>query len=222
MAQRLTASFINTVVPGSYPNVTVKSNPVGVATSGNIVIVGEAEGGAATYGVDSVNGDVLKNNYYTPTQVDSVISKYISGPIVEAFRALASPSGDADITGAASRIYIAKTNTGVKASAIIPSTYGTLRDKKYGPKGNRYYYQVTSINSETAPSVTGTTVTFPPVKEVTQIQCVADVAGSLDGTYFVMSDAAGTVAFWIDETGTTPEPAHGALRSVKITTVSNG
>jgi hypothetical protein len=60
------------------------------------------------------------------------------------------------------------------------------------------------------------------VANVITIGCVADTLGSLDGKYFVIPDADGTVAFWIDETGTTIEPVHGADRSVKITTVASG
>jgi len=62
---------------------------------------------------------------------------------------------------------------------------------------------------------------IPGVAEVTKVTCVADVAGSLDGTYFIMSDDAGTVAFWFDHGDSgTPEPAHGADRAVEITTVT--
>lgn len=46
MAQRLTTSFINTAIPGAYPNVSVKSIPVGVASTGVVAIIGEAAGGA--------------------------------------------------------------------------------------------------------------------------------------------------------------------------------
>jgi hypothetical protein len=45
---------------------------------------------------------------------------------------------------------------------------------------------------------------------------------SLDGLYFILQDAAGSVAFWYDVTGATPEPLHGADRSVEITTVNAG
>ena len=56
--------------------------------------------------------------------------------------------------------------------------------------------------------------------EVTSVTTVADVSNSLDGKYFILYDTTGSVAFWIDvgNTGTT-EPAHGATRSVEITTI---
>lgn len=56
--------------------------------------------------------------------------------------------------------------------------------------------------------------------EITPITCVADVTDSLDGTYFILNEPAGSVAFWIDtDNSGTAEPAHGASRSVEITTI---
>lgn len=60
-----------------------------------------------------------------------------------------------------------------------------------------------------------------PVLATTKFTCVADVGGSLDGLYFILADEDGTVAFWINE-GSTPEPVHGADRSVEITTIASG
>jgi hypothetical protein len=158
MAQRITNSFVNTNRPGSYFDVKVKSTPVGVASSGNIVIVGEAKGGAAVQGVDDANGDLLKDNFFTPDQLDRVTSKYISGPIVDAFRALASPSSDANITGSANRIYIAKTNKGTKATTTLATAYGSLSDKNYGLDGNKYAYNLGQSIDEAAPEITGSTI----------------------------------------------------------------
>jgi hypothetical protein len=153
MAQRLTTSFINTVRPGSYFEVTVKSTPVGVASSGNIVIIGEADAG------NSVAEDILKDNYFTPDQADKVAKKYGAGSIVDAFRILASASSDTDITGSANRIYIAKTNTGSKASATVAPAYGSLQSSNQGKDGNKIFYQVTQLQSEVGPSQVGSTIT---------------------------------------------------------------
>lgn len=158
MAQRVSTSFVNTNRPGSYFDAKVKSTPVGVASSGNVVIIGEAAGGAAIKGIDSTNGDVLKDTFYTPDQLADVQRKYISGPIVDAFRALVAASSDANITGAPNRIYIAKTNQGAKAQATVATAYGTLKDKNWGIEGNKYSYQISQSASEVAASVTGTVI----------------------------------------------------------------
>jgi len=164
MAQRVVTSFVNTNIPGAYPNVTVKSNPVGLGASGNIVIIGEADGG------DSYQNVVLKNNSFTPDQLDRVTQQYISGQIVDAFRALSAPSSDADISGSANRIYIVKTNSSSKASAIVDTDYGILKDQNFGKDGNKYKYQITSTAAEAAPEVSGDTI--------------AAFGAALDGTTF--------------------------------------
>ena len=49
---------------------------------------------------------------------------------------------------------------------------------------------------------------------------VAD--NSINGKYFVLQDVSGSVAFWYDVTGVTPEPLHGATRSVRISSIVAG
>ena len=148
MSQRLTTSFVNTNIPGAYPNVTVKSTPVGITSTGDIVIIGEAEGGA------DISAESLKDNFFTSTQLNRVKAKYLKGPIVDAMAALISPSSDSNITGSIGKVYIVKTNAGAKAQATIDA-YGTLKDKNFGVDGNKYSYKITQIEAEVGPSKTG-------------------------------------------------------------------
>jgi hypothetical protein len=152
MSQRLVTSFVNTNTPGAYNEVNVKSNPVGLGASGNVVIIGEADGG------DSYQNVALKDNSFTPDQLAKVAQAYTSGPIVDAFRAFSAPSSDADITGTANRIYIVKTNAGTKASAIVDTDYGTLASINWGKGGNKVKFQITSIAAEAAPTKTGNVI----------------------------------------------------------------
>jgi hypothetical protein len=152
MAQRLTRSFINTSVPGAYPNTVVKSTPVGLSATGIIAIIGEAEGG------EHFSTENIKNNFFSPDQLDRVVQKYTSGPVVDAMRALSAPSADAGINGSASRIYICKTNPGQKAEATVDTDYGTLSAKNQGLGGNQIKYQVTASQFEVTPSLTGTVI----------------------------------------------------------------
>lgn len=145
MAQRLTTSFINTVIPGAYPNVSVKSVPVGVANTGVVTIIGEAAGGA------HFSAEDLKDNFFTPDQADRVAEKYVSGPIVDAMRALASPSADANIVGSATRVYILKTNSGSKASSLVDTDYGTLYAKNWGIGGNQIKFKIVASQLEDTP-----------------------------------------------------------------------
>jgi hypothetical protein len=152
MSQRLVTSQINTNIPDAYPFITVQSVPSNLGASGILVIFGEADGG------DSYQNVVLKNNSFGPNQLNKVKQQYVSGQIVDAFSALASPSNDTDITGSANLIYIVKTNQGTKASAVVPTLYGTFMDKNWGVPGNKYSFQITSIAAEVAPTLSGGTI----------------------------------------------------------------
>lgn len=153
MSQRIVTPWLNTNVPGAYVNTTVISSASGLATSGVVLIMGEAAGGP-DYSITT-----LANNFFGPTSLNQVRATYISGPIVDAFSALSAPSNDPDIVGTASSIYIIKTNKGTHASALVDTNYGTLSDQNWGVGGNLYNFTITSLDAEAAPTVTGTTIT---------------------------------------------------------------
>ena len=155
MAQFLTTPWINTPVPGAYVKPQVISGQSGLASSGVIVIMGEAAGGPDYTKV------TLKNNFFGPTALNQVRSIYTSGPIVNAFAALSAPSNDPDISGTATSIFILKTNKGTQASAPVAghsAQYGVLSAQNYGVGGNLYNFTITSLDAEVGPSVTGTTI----------------------------------------------------------------
>jgi hypothetical protein len=152
MAQRLNTTFVNTVIPGAYVNYNVVSQPVGVASSGIVVLLGEADGGPSYEQVS------LAQSLYTPDQISKVMQNFTSGQIVDAFMAIASPSNDANITGTATQVYVVKTNTGTMATASLAPSYGDLFDLNWGVLGNQDRYQILSAAAEVAPSVTGTTI----------------------------------------------------------------
>jgi hypothetical protein len=152
MAQQLATSFVVTSVPGAYSQYTVQNTSLGIAANGIVAIVGEADGG------ESYTTDLPKNNAYGPDQLDAIVSKYTSGQIVDAFRALTAPSNDTGITGAPSLIYVVKTNTGTKASATLATTYGSISQKVAGVIGNNTQYKVTAAQAEVAPVITGATI----------------------------------------------------------------
>jgi hypothetical protein len=152
MSQLLTTDFVTTPIPGAYVKPNVISLPVGAGASGVIVIIGEADGGPSYQSV------VLKNNSFTPDQLSNVAQAYISGPIVDAMSALAAPSADPAIQATANTVYIVKTNTGTQASALVDTNYGKFQDKNYGLPGNKYKFTITQLQSEVAPTITGTAI----------------------------------------------------------------
>jgi len=179
MSQRLTDTFITTNLPGSYFEQIVQSTPVGLATTGSILIIGESSSGPRF----SQESD-LQSNFYTPDQVDRVIAKYGAGPIVDAMRALAAPADDNRLRGSVGRVYILQTNTNAKASAIVDTNYGTLSDLSYGEGGNKYNFKVSSLQDEIAPFQEGTDLAFPAVAasvvydSITFTAVTAGVAGN--------------------------------------------
>jgi len=151
MALKLVNSWITTSIPGSYVNIEVLSSPIGASASGVVLIMGEADAGP------SFSEEVLKNNFFSPDQADSVRSKYGSGPIVDAMFALASPSNSTKIQGSATRVFIVKTNLGAKAIGTLAS-YADLKAKKAGKDGNKTRYQVIASQTEVAPTKSGVAV----------------------------------------------------------------
>jgi hypothetical protein len=84
----------------------------------------------------------------------------------------------------------------------------------YNPHGSN----TTPGNPEVSTVTTIADVQGTPTEYV--IDTVADVAGSLNGTYFIIHDTAGSVAIWFDiDNAGTPMPPHGADRAIKIATV---
>jgi hypothetical protein len=148
MAQRFTTTYVNTVRPGAYVKSSVRSTPSGVGQTGDILIIGEAEGGQ-----DFTLETALASNFFGPDQADVVARKYIKGPIVDAMNMLSNPSNDVNISGAPGRVFIIKTNNSTKASAAIPS-YGTASDLNFGKDGNKYSFRVITTQAEIAPTVT--------------------------------------------------------------------
>ena len=150
MAQSFQFGGSKLVQPGSYVDVKVQKQQSGLATSGVVFLVGEAESGPAW----SQETD-LGSNFFAPTELSSVIAKYKSGSLVDAFAAAANPANDTNITGAPSAIYCIKTNVGAKASANLLraglTNYGVLSDLGYGKSGNMLYASVSELVSEIAP-----------------------------------------------------------------------
>lgn len=149
MSQRLSTSYVQTSIPGAYVNTTVQSNPAGLGATGNIVIIGEADGGPSYQQVN------LKNNHFTADQFAKVQKMYTSGQIVDAMAALAAPSADSDITGAPNSVTILKTNTSAQAQALVDTNYGTFIDKNYGIGGNSFKFSITQTQAEVQPQLSG-------------------------------------------------------------------
>lgn len=134
--------------PGAYSRTTVDlTGGFPVADTGIVGIIGEADLGAPGSVED------IRENYFSPDQFSEVVAKYKSGPIVDAFRLLIAPSNDDRIPNGAQRIYIYKTNLSTKASAVLPTAYGSVYSRNYGFDQNTISFLVSDSQDEAAPAI---------------------------------------------------------------------
>lgn len=168
MAQIYQGPGYTLYTPAAVTTISVATSPTGTTAQGVIAIVGEADAGAPY--TTEVSGAGLAKNIFGPGQLALVQAKYGSGPIVDAFRMLTTPSKDKQIVGAPSAIVIAKTNGAsgldvIKASLAIldwnGGNYGTLFDQNYGTNGNLIYCSIAANTSEVLPT-TGAFTWAPP------------------------------------------------------------
>jgi len=148
------------IIPGAYPKTNVASNPGGIATTGILMVVGEAQGGA-----DYSQEEDLSLNSYGPDQISDITAKYGSGPLVDAFRLAVAASNDAGIVGSFSRFIPVKTNRSVSATGTIPAigggNYANILAKVSGKSGNLITRTLTAASSEVVPT-TGSAIIAPP------------------------------------------------------------
>lgn len=104
------------IKPGAYASYKVITEPTGFASTGVVTLIGEAETGPAAWEEEDIT-----ENWFGPDQLARVRAKYTAGPVVDAFVNATTPSTDADIAGAPTRIYILKTNAGAKGTAELLS-----------------------------------------------------------------------------------------------------
>lgn len=204
MAKQLTTDAGVLRRPGAYSRYTVQTAPAGLATTGVLMLVGEADGGAHW----STETD-LEDNAFGPDSLAEVVAKYQAGPLVDAFRGALAASSDPDIIGSFSRAILVKTNTGTKASAALTDldgsgTYATMYDASYGTKGNQNQMAVASSVAEVVPTTSPFTY-IPPVGTVnldlrvngSALELIA-IAANRTPTLFVSDVAAGV---GVDATG---------------------
>lgn len=133
--------------PGSYSKTNIDLGggfPLGAA--GLIAIFGEADAGAP--GDAEIN---ISLNNFGADQLVSIRNKYRSGPIVDAAAFLFSPAADAAIPSGAQSVWIFKTNSSLRASLALASSYGSVRAREWGIGGNRLSLKSVLV-SETAPT----------------------------------------------------------------------
>lgn len=177
MAFQYVTSSGTLIIPGAYTELNVSPQNAGLGTTGVLMLVGESDSGPSY--VDE--GSDLYKNSFGPDQKDAIVAKYQSGPIVDAYCLATAASADPQIQGAFSRIIVAKTNQGVKATTPLlalgkangtaaggtaGSAYGTLSAVIAGASGNLIVSSVTAETAETGPT-TGAFILASPAATTT-------------------------------------------------------
>lgn len=161
MAQQFVTDDGVLIVPGAYPKITVQNAPSGLATTGVLVVIGEADSGPAF----TEETEALDLNAFGPDAIDALVAKYKSGAIVDAFRGGVAASNDPQISGSLSRVIPLKTNASEKATAALAKfgggSYADLNAKLGGKPGNLIARKVTALTAEVVPT-TGLLIYAPP------------------------------------------------------------
>ena len=139
------------ITPGGYARYNVVAQNNGIATTGIVMLVGEADAGP-----DYSQEDDLASNIFGPGQIGDVKAKYKTGRLVDAFNMGTVPANDTNIQGAPAGFILVKTNPSTKASSILAhwddTNYGTLQDKSWGKLGNLIKREVTAKTEEVVPA----------------------------------------------------------------------
>lgn len=140
-------------IPGATAGFRVQSNPGGLATSGVLLLIGEADQGPGF-----AQESDLTQNFFGPDELSRLQAKYGTGPLVDAARIAAQAANDPDIQGAPTGWICVKTNQPGKASLSLTragqSAYGSLYDQNWGEPGNLISALVEEAPAEVAPTQT--------------------------------------------------------------------
>lgn len=139
------------ITPGAYARYNVVSQNNGIATTGVVMLVGEADAGP-----DFTQESDLAATIFGPGQIGDVKAKYVSGRLVDAFNSGAVPANDVQIQGAPAGFILVKTNPSTKAVANLvkfdDSTYSQLQDRSFGKLGNLISFDVNAKTEEVVPT----------------------------------------------------------------------
>lgn len=161
MANQFVTDGGTLTIPGAYASYRVEANNSGLATTGVLLLVGEAEAGP-----DFSQEADLGLNSFGPDQTAEVVAKYKGGPVVDAFRGAVAATTDPRIPGSFSRAIVVKTNPSSKASSTLwdfnDDPWAILQDRSYGRLGNLVAREVVTKQAEVVPT-TGSFTFLPPI-----------------------------------------------------------
>lgn len=135
------------VIPSSSIDINVITQPTGIATTGVIALVGEAE-----EGLHWSEEAKLSDNSFGPNDIARVTAKYGSGRLVDAYKGLIGASLSPRIQGSFNRAILVKTNLSTKANKETNDGHGVFFAKIAGEKGNGIKESISTSQAEAAPT----------------------------------------------------------------------
>lgn len=177
MAQTYNFDGTKLVIPGSYIKTKVLNENAGVAATGIIALIGEADSGPAYsdltvqkigLGGQPVLADSGKNRVaFTPDEGSLVEGMFGSGRLVDAFNAISAPfNGINALTGTPSLVYVIKTNAGTKSSFDFNDNAGTpallckFKAKSSGSYGDETVVRIATKAADSTTGLVPVTVSF--------------------------------------------------------------
>lgn len=170
---------VTLIIPDSSVTVNVVSQPAGLAATGIIALVGEAD-----QGLHWSEEEKLADNSYGPGDLARVVAKYGSGRLVDAFRGLIGASASPRIQGSFNRAILVKSNQGTKAAKATDDGHGTLTAKLAGAQGNNIKETISTDVAEAAP----TTGSFSYVPSASASSLAARVNGGAEQTLAISAN----------------------------------
>lgn len=144
------ASGQTLIIPDSSVDINVVNQPTGVALSGVVTLVGEADEGPS-WKQDLQSGIKPSQNSYSVGDINRVTAKYGSGPLVDAYRAAIAPSASTRIQGGPNRIILVKANDSTQADLSTADGL-ELKARRGGEAGNDITASVATLALEEAPA----------------------------------------------------------------------
>lgn len=182
MVYSVTFNGVTLYKPGVYDKKSVELNPGStLASTGIVGIVGESDGGAPGSEDGVQDFDIA--------DISALAAKYVSGPIVDAARALVEPGSDTDIPSGAATIRVYKTNPSTQSTAVAENqddaaaaTLFDITSANYGLTENQISFYISEGSTpDQQPVLTSSALTFPLT--VTGSATMAVVVGSTTYTY---------------------------------------
>lgn len=181
MARSVTFNGITRFKPGGITRVNAEAlNQVLASANSIVALVGEADGGApGSEGLVSLSD---------PSRA---LSEFRSGPLVNAIRLAFQSSGDPDVPGGASQVFVYKTNASTQSTMSLPSDEATEQVSSTATGGTATTLEDNSLTGTVDDQYNGMWIVNEPFTANAEVRQITDYVASPTPT-FTVGSAFGT------------------------------